>query len=263
MEPMTFPSYINKYSSKPVFSPDDSWKYRRDTGREITHAPLDGLIICYAAHLGNYIAENYTATIKQGHYGSALYFLEQNGKTICIIVNTGFGAPIAVALVERFISRGADTIINLGIAGTLQPYVNIGDIVVCDKAIRDEGTSYHYLPPARYSQASPELTAAIQQELKKKGTLYHTGASWTTDAPYRETVVEVKHFQSEGILTVDMEASALFAVGEFRRVQTGSIFTISDSLADLEWKPAFQSEETAAGLETILNVSIDVLSSPD
>ncbi len=260
---MTFPNYIDKYSSKPVFSPDDSWKYRKDTGREITHSPLDGLIIGYAAQLGDYLSEKYAPIIKQGHYGSTFYFFEHAGKSICIIVNSGFGAPIAVTLIERFISRGVNAIINLGIAGTLQPYINIGDIIVCDKAIRDEGTSYHYLPAARYAQASPELTTAIRKQLEKQTIPYHSGASWTTDAPYRETAYEVKHYQSEGILTVDMEASALFALAEFRNVRMGSIFTISDSLADLKWKPAFQSERTSAGLETILKTSIDVLSSLD
>lgn len=258
---MTFPNYIDKYSSKPVFSPEDSQKYRKETGREIVHDSLDGLIICYASQLAAYITEHYPVTIKNGHYGSTLCFLKNGSKTICVIVTTGFGAPIAVALLERFISRGVDKIINLGIAGSLQPHVDIGNIVVCDKAVRDEGTSYHYLPPKRYSHASSELTLAIQKELKKQNIPYFTGTSWTTDAPYRETIDEVKYFQSEGVLTVDMEASALFAVAEFRGVRMGSIFTISDSLADFEWKQEFQSERTAAGLETILRVGIDVLSS--
>jgi purine-nucleoside phosphorylase len=88
---------------------------------------------------------------------------------------------------------------------------------------------------------------------------YFVGTSWTIDAPYRETVAEAKQYQKEGVATVDMEASALFAVAKYRKVELGSIFTISDSLAELEWKPKFHLNKTKKGLETLYKVAVDVL----
>ena len=85
------------------------------------------------------------------------------------------------------------------------------------------------------------------------------GTSWTTDAPYRETRTEVMAFQKEGVSTVEMEASALFAVGQRRRVEVGAMFAISDSLAELEWKPGFSNTDTQKGLEKLFEVALDVL----
>ena len=88
---------------------------------------------------------------------------------------------------------------------------------------------------------------------------YHVGTSWTTDAPYRETLAEIRKYQSEGVATVEMEAAALFAVAEYRKVDMGSFFTISDSLAELEWKPEFHGETAKKSLETIFKVAVEVL----
>ena len=114
----------------------------------------------------------------------------------------------------------------------------IGDIVVCDRAIRDEGTSHHYLPPDTYAHASSAATARLVDALQATGTPHSVGTSWTIDAPYRETIAEVRHYQAEGVLAVEMEAAALFAVAAYRGVEMGSLLTISDTLGDLNLGPA-------------------------
>ncbi|MBN2240077.1 MAG: nucleoside phosphorylase [Dehalococcoidales bacterium] len=257
---MTFPNFSGKYDSKPVFSPVDSESYRQKMGISLFKEPFDGVIICYSRQLVKYIKSAYETERLTAFYGTSIYKLDYKGKKIGIAADFGFGAPIAVSIMEQLIGAGVKKFVNLGIAGTLQKHVEIGDIVVCDKAVRDEGTSYHYVKSEKFSYPSDGITGDIKDALDLKGVSFITGGTWTTDAPYRETVAEVQHYQSEGIVTVDMEASALFALAQFRDVQIGSLFTISDSLAHLDWKPEFDSEKTMKGLETIFITSLDVLS---
>jgi uridine phosphorylase len=133
--------------------------------------------------------------------------------------------------------------------------------VVCDRAIRDEGTSFHYLPPTKYAHASPGMVSLLTETLDRLSLSHQLGASWTTDAPYRETIAEVNHYRREGVLAVEMEASALFAVAACRGVEMGAMFTISDSLAGPEWEPHFRSETVAQGLQTLYEAAVESLSS--
>src|SRR5262249_61198860 len=108
--------------------------------------------------------------------------------------------------------------------------------------------------------ASP--TAALAGALERAGRPHRLGTSWTTDAPYRETRVEAAFYQAEGVAAVDMEAAALFSVAAYRGAEMAAAFTISDSLAGLEWRPELHSEETVRGLETILTAALEALLTP-
>ena len=101
----------------------------------------------------------------------------------------------------------------------------------------------------------------LKSTLDKIGKRYSIGTSWTVDAIYRETIEEVRKYQKEGVLTVEMEAAALFAVAKYRKVQLVSAFAISDSLSDLKWNPMFHHEKTAEGLKTLFDAAVTVLSS--
>jgi uridine phosphorylase len=124
------------------------------------------------------------------------------------------------------------------------------------RAIRDEGTSHHYLSPGKYAYPSKPLTERLGKVLKDLRKEYHLGTSWTIDALYRETVAEARHDQQDGVATVEMEASALFAVAEHRKVDIAALFTISDSLADLKWRPEFHSLKTREGLEIMYRAAL-------
>jgi uridine phosphorylase len=255
---MTFPNHQDKYNSKPVFSPEDLQNYQdfRDTGN-ILRCPKS-IILCYSPGLMAYIKNNYDINERRLSAG-ILYSLTGSLDSIGILGNFGFGAPAAVTIAEVLIAMGVKRIINIGVAGTLQKHVDIGDIIICDKAIRDEGTSYHYLKPDTYAYPHSELTKRITETLDKNRMKYFTGPSWTTDAPYRETIAEVSKYQAEGVLTVEMEASALFVLGKHRNIEVGALFTISDSLADLKWRPEFHSEKALKGLKTIFEVALNSL----
>ncbi len=212
--------------------------------------------MCYDNRLMEYILDNYKIT-KIKWFPGELYLLKENN--IAIIGNFGMGSPIAAALLEELIALGVKKFISIGTAGTLQKDIDIGELVVCERAIRDEGTSYHYLKPSKYAYASKSMTKKIIDSLNKFKKNYYIGASWTIDAPYKETVAEARHYQKEGVMTVEMEASALFSVAQFRNVEIGAIFTISDSLAELEWNPRFHLKKTKKGLELLYDVAVDAL----
>jgi uridine phosphorylase len=168
----------------------------------------------------------------------------------------GIGSPVAVIAMEELIAYGVKEFISIGTAGSLQQDVNIGDIVLCERAIRDEGSSHHYLPLGKYSYPDESFTRKFGSSLKANAVNFRLGTSWTIDSPYRETVAEAKHYQAEGVITVEMEASALFAVAAYRKIPIASAFTISDSLADLKWRPEFHSEQTQSGLEKLYQSAI-------
>ena len=188
-----------------------------------------------------------------------LHWLQETENRVAVAGGFGVGAPAAVLVLEALIFQGVRRYLSIGTAGSLQKDLTIGDIVVCDRAIRDEGTSHHYLPPEKYAHASPAMTTRLVEALQFADISHSVGTSWTIDAPYRETVAEVRHYQAEGVLTVEMEAAALFAVAKYRGVEMGSLLTISDSLADLKWDPQFRSDTTRIGLETLYQVALAAL----
>lgn len=205
-----------------------------------------------------HILKRHKATRVQRFYGE-MYLLNETKNKIAIVVKFGVGAPVVVTLLDELIAFGVKRFVSIGTAGTLQKNIKVGDLLVCEKAIRDEGTSYHYLRPSKYAYASKRMTKRIKSTLDVLGQKYFVGTSWTIDAPYRETVAEARQYQKEGVATVDMEASALFAVAEYRGVQMGAMFTVSDSLAELQWSPKFHFKKTRGGLEILYKVALAAL----
>jgi len=113
--------------------------------------------------------------------------------------------------------------------------IAVGHVVIPVSAIRDEGTSYHYLSPGREVAADPAAVAAIEQVLQARGVPYVKGKTLTTDGFYRETPDKVALRRAEGCLTVEMEAAAFFAVAQFRGVQFGQMLYGGDDVSGAEW----------------------------
>ncbi len=103
----------------------------------------------------------------------------------------------------------------------------------------EEGTSTHYPVPETRPESDAMLNRRLQEALNTKGLPFRTGEVWTTDAPYRETLDKVKHYQRLGVLAVEMEMSALMTVARFRAVSVAALLVVSDELFDLKWKPGF------------------------
>ncbi len=151
------------------------------------------------------------------------------------VCHPGVGAPLAAGFLEELIALGVSKFIACGGAGVLQRELVVGHLVVPISAVRDEGTSYHYLPPGREVSPSPAAVAAIEAALSAAGVDYTKGKTWTTDAIFRETADKVARRRAEGCLTVEMEAAAFFAVAQFRGVEFGQILYGGDDVSGAEW----------------------------
>jgi len=163
-----------------------------------------------------------------------LYELDLDGRRLAAF-HMPVGAPLAVGMLEELIALGCRKFIACGGAGVLDKEIAVGRILVPTMAVRDEGTSYHYLPPSREVAASPEAVAAIEAILKDRGIDYLEVKTWTTDAPYRETPAMVARRRAEGCLTVEMEAAAFFAVARFRGVILAQMLYAGDDVSAADW----------------------------
>ena len=187
------------------------------------------------------------------------YLVPCNDSWIVVLKVPGFGAPTAVMTLEELAAFRIEKFVNLGTAGGLQHSMNIGDVVLCDRAIRDEGTSHHYSPAEKYALPSPELTENLCTAFERKGIQYSKGTSWTTDAPYRETIEELRQYRSDGVATVEMEVSALFAAGAYRGVGVSAIFVISDILSEEDWHQGYHSAEKLEGLKKTFEIILEMV----
>jgi uridine phosphorylase len=127
---------------------------------------------------------------------------------------------------EELIAFGIKKFVNLGTAGGLQQSMNVGDIVICESAIRDEGASHHYLPHEEYAYACPEMTERLRTAFERKGIQY------------------------------SKEASALFAVGAYRGVSVSSVFVISDLLSEEGWNQGYHSAAKLEGLKQVFDAAL-------
>lgn len=138
------------------------------------------------------------------------------GEQTAGIVGCAVGAPFAVLVAEELFACGCQILISLTSAGQIVPAGRPPYFVVIERALRDEGTSYHYAAPGAYAEADPDLAAAALEALKQAGLAVHAGASWTTDAPFRETAAAIAAARAKGVLAVEMEAAALYAFARKR-----------------------------------------------
>ncbi|MDP9475837.1 MAG: nucleoside phosphorylase [Actinomycetota bacterium] len=129
------------------------------------------------------------------------------------IVGGAVGAPFAVLVAEEMFASGCELLVSATSAGQISPAGPPPYFVLIERALRDEGTSYHYAPPASpYSELRPELGEMLRGAFDGEAVpAVARGAAWTTDAPFRETATEVERHRSAGILAVEMEAAALYA----------------------------------------------------
>lgn len=256
---MSFPNYPGKYRLTSLLNPEDIVKYRQRLGRLPRIDFPEGLLFCLERGLPKRMRRR--APVRHaGRMFGELYLTKKAPGKVLIISDFGGGAPIVVELAEEFIALGIRRIGLITWGGALQPDLKPGDIVVCDRAIRDEGTSHHYAPPTRYADASGELAARLAACIQKQGAAPVVGATWTTDAPYRETLEEVQEYQAEGVKCVEMESAGLFAVCQARSVQAVSAVIIMDSLAKFKWEVPESLADIQKGLANAYLAAIETLS---
>ncbi|NKQ37415.1 MAG: nucleoside phosphorylase [Chloroflexi bacterium] len=251
---MSFPNNTYKYDQPGILTAVKMAEYR---GQK-RPPPPETMILAYQTPLLRHAVKSQKGKKVDGFPGET-YLLGKTDGRVGVAGRFGIGAPMTAVLVEDLAAWGARQFVIIGLAGVISPDLQPGDMTVVDKALRDEGTSHHYLPPQQYVDASPELTAVVHQALARQNIPFAAGPTWTTDAPYRETAGEVAQYQQEGILTVEMEAAALFAVAEYRGLAATAVFCISDSIADGRWQPVADRKAVERRLFDLFDALIPVI----
>jgi uridine phosphorylase len=221
---------------EPIFSAAELLAQRWSRGGAPKVLPPHTIIIGYQRAAIDALLKRYRHVKVAGFFGD-VQLLKTRGQPLGVLQPVGPGAPIIAAALEELIAFGVRRFVSIGLAGGLSSDLRAGDVVIADRALRDEGTSYHYLPPAPSVEADPALVLDIRAALSARRVVHSIGASWTTDAPYRETRREVAAHRYAGVKTVEMEAAAVFAAGQRLGVPTAAVFVIGDRLADLVWQP--------------------------
>lgn len=194
---------------------------------------------CVFAFLGGYIDEyaGKNAARKEAHFVSAtkafpVYITEYKGEEV-VLCQAPVGAAPAAQLLDWLIGYGVREIISAGSCGGLETFPE-GTFLVPYRALRDEGTSYHYAPPSRFMEINEKARKVIEETILEHGMEYQEVITWSTDGFYRETKEKVTYRKSEGCSVVEMECSALAACAAFRGVNWGMILYTADSLANIE-----------------------------
>jgi uridine phosphorylase len=231
---MSYPIRPDKDKLSAMLTAEKMIEFRRRQGGLGKIQAPETVILCLYKGVMKYFPLKYASRRVAGFLGD-LYLLKKSDGKIGVMGNFGIGSPVIANLAEEMTAWGAKRIVILSLAGGLQPDLSPGAVVICNRAIRDEGTSYHYLPPGKYVDASSKFVSELSSLFKKINLPHTIGGTWSTDAPYRESSEEAIEYQNEGILAVDMESSALFTIGQVRGVETASVLVIGDSLASPHW----------------------------
>lgn len=188
--------------------------------------------------------------------GQPLWEVEHGGQRLAVFY-PGMGAALASYSLELAIAVGCRSIIACGGAGAIQASLSMGrHVVTVTSAIRDEGASYHYLPPSQDVQADPEVAQLVSAVVARRDLPHVAGKTWTTDGIFRETPSRVARRRSQGCLTVEMEASALIAVATFRGVRFGQLLYAGDDLSGERWQSRDWKEATEVR-ELLIDLAAD------
>ncbi len=226
-----FPLFRHRLSSPSAFRPEALVEaVRAERTMESAQVPhicvldFDGDLTDWLVKTG--IAHPYPAW---ACFHTTMYSFEIDG-TECGIVARTIGGPYAVLVAEQLHVSSARVLLGLTSAGRVSPSLPVPSLVVATSAIRDEGTSYHYVPAADIVTAPAKLAANLYKELQGLGLPVSQGLAWTTDAPYRETAEQLQEHAADGALAVEMQAASLFAFAEARHADVGVVAHVTNAI---------------------------------
>ena len=166
-------------------------------------------------------------------YHTTLDEVDHGGQTFGVVGNA-VGAPFAVLVAEQLFASGCRLLVSVTSAGELVPLGDTPYFVLIDRALRDEGTSYHYLPAAPFAEADPVLADAVAAAFEGGALVVRRGATWTTDAPFRETEHAIAAARGRGAVAVEMEAAALYAFARARGRAVVCFAHVTNQMARVE-----------------------------
>ncbi|AHF80667.1 nucleoside phosphorylase [Thermococcus paralvinellae] len=236
-------------------------------GSKTEKEPYEKYLIVFTDIAANYAKQllNDVELKEECTYVRRAFVGEYKGKKIYVL-NPYFGSPASVFALEIAIAQGGKEFLVVGEAGAIKEGVTIGDVILPTWALREEGTSYHYMPPDYIPKPSERLFNVLEKEVKhqigRKRISVFKGGIWTTDAPFRETEDKVREYSNRGILGVEMETSALMSVASFRRVDLAVALAVSDELYKEKWNPGFGSGKLKRTEKLLVKAALGALVSP-
>ena len=212
--------------SPEVIPPDHDWAGGR-LPEKCLFAFLGGVVHDYAERHGARTAETFVTVSHE----TSIYVLREDDEDLCL-VQPPIGAAAAVQLLDTLVSCGCRKVIAVGSCGVLAQLPENAFIVPV-RALRAEGTSYHYLPASRYIDLDEEPVSVIKETFRRRGLPFEACTTWTTDGFFRETKDMVRYRLEEGCSVVEMECAALAACCRKRGARFGQFLFTADSLANV------------------------------
>ena len=212
-------------------------------------------VSCFSKKLFDQLVDKFKgieiALSSNGNGKLPIYKIIYEGHEIALFMSR-VGAPACVMQYEELFAMGLEKIVVFGTCGVLDKNIDDLAIIIPNAAIRDEGTSYHYLKSSREVVVNSKYKEEFVKLLKEHAYSYMIGKVWTTDAPYRETRKKVIDRKEEGCVCVDMECSAISALAKFRNKEVFQFFYAADNLDSAKWdKRSLENTEKLSDKEKI------------
>ncbi len=224
------PNYGDKYDAEALFDPTDALDSQGDGPPDVP----PGVVFGYQPALTEAVrerAEDPTTLVRS----QRVYPISETVGYVPVH-ESGVGAPVTATVAENAIAAGAEAVVMLGGCAALQN-VPPDAAILPTGSIRDEGVSYHYLPPEESLEPTTALVDTLDDPLSAAGFPTPRGRTWTTSAMYRETLPEVRQYREEGVVSLCMESAALWAVCRYRGVDTATVHQVGDYLDPDGWIP--------------------------
>ena len=226
-----FPLLEHELKAPTAFTPESLVDAVR-TSRRIRSIPIPEVCVLeFDGDLTDWLISTRKVRVFGGWacFHTTMYSLEVDGSPFGIVPRT-IGGPYAVLVAEQMAVSGARVVLGLTSAGRVSASMPVPGLVVATKALRDEGTSYHYLPASSEVRSPPRVASFLAAELRTLRLPVVRGMVWTTDAPYRETSGQISRHADEGLLAVEMQAASLFAFSMARRFPVGLVAHVTNSV---------------------------------
>lgn len=244
------PNYEDKYRAEALLSPEE---VVANQGKGLPDVP-QAIILGYQNKLTEVVADRAESQI-QVVRSQYLYPLTETVGYVPVH-EWGIGAPISATVTENVIAAGAEAVVLLGGGAGLQPDLSPDDAILPTTAIRDEGVSYHYIPKNEPVTPTASLVDSLDEALSSADFETPRGPTWTTSAFYRETLPEIAQYRDKGVVTLDMETAAIWAVCQYREIDTATVHELGDVLTPEEWVPETDSKR---GLQEMLEPTVEAL----
>jgi uridine phosphorylase len=223
------------YHSPSAFTPESLLREaRRQKGASAVSVPK----VCLLDPDGDIVRQIKADGRAKRHDGWVCYhtdlFVFNEGSLTVGVVGCAVGASFAVLVAEELFASGCELLISVTSSGQITPVQSPPYFILIDRALRDEGTSYHYLPPSEWSEAPPEIVTRLSAAFDDVGATVLQGPTWTTDAPFRETVPAIEAMKERGIFAVEMEAAALYAFARARRRSVICFAHVTNQMGQIE-----------------------------